>query len=121
MQTHLRRHKNPENEKSDKEAKPLNNVPCSTDRQEKITELLLAMITRDLQPISIVEDKGFCDLVSFLEPGYKMPCRKTVKQLLTAKHEKAQEHLKHKVQSEASSVCFTTDIWYYSFRHRKEF
>ena len=37
------------------------------------------MITVDMQPSSMVEDVSFkTPLMTYLEPDYKMPCRKTV-------------------------------------------
>ena len=46
---------------------------CSPQRVSKITCLIAEMVARDLRPISVVEGTGFTNLLSFLEPGYKVP------------------------------------------------
>ena len=46
--------------------------------------LITDMIVVDMQPVSMVEDVGFNAPMAYLEPDYKMPCRKTV----TARMEK---------------------------------
>ena len=37
--------------------------------------LMAEFVCRDLCPKSTVDGKGFCQLMSFLEPGYKVPSR----------------------------------------------
>jgi hypothetical protein len=44
-------------------------------RQIAITRLIAEMIARDCQPFSIVEDDGFCKLLTTMEPRFKMPSR----------------------------------------------
>jgi hypothetical protein len=48
----------------------------SNPRAAAITKKLADMVCRDLQPYSIVLDKGFHDLVQELEPRYVLPTRK---------------------------------------------
>ena len=36
------------------------------------------MITRDIQPISIVDDIGFLSVLKEAEPRYIVPCRTTI-------------------------------------------
>jgi hypothetical protein len=47
----------------------------SDKRQKDCTDKLACMICVDLQPISIVEDKGFKDFVNCLQPLYNIPDR----------------------------------------------
>ena len=52
---------------------------CSKDRTVRITELIAEMVATNMLPINIVEKKGFAKFMAyFLEPSYKMPCRKTI-------------------------------------------
>ena len=45
-------------------------------RKKQLDDLVLNMITTDLQPLSVVEDKGFRNLVQALDPRYKIVSRK---------------------------------------------
>ena len=47
-------------------------------RRKNIDESLIYMIATDLQPIAIVEDKGFKNLLSTLDSRYQPPSRRTV-------------------------------------------
>ena len=69
------------------------------------------MIATDLQPLSIVEDKGFIKYTSLLDPRYQLPCRKTVStKLLPANYQEASELLMTKL-GDVSTIAVTTDIW----------
>lgn len=50
--------------------------PVSIVRQKKIDNLISKIVLKDLQPMSIVEDEGFWDLLKFFEPSYSLPSRK---------------------------------------------
>ena len=69
------------------------------------------MITTDLQPASIVSDKGFVSLLKVIDPRYTLPSRRTVmRSLLPTKFESE----KSRVMSALSSVKYvalTSDIW----------
>jgi len=49
--------------------------PASVVRQKRLNKLLLKMIVRDMQPFSIVDDEGFREFVSALDPSYQLPGR----------------------------------------------
>lgn len=71
------------------------------------------MIATDLQPYSFVEDEGFLDLIKFMDPCYKVPCKKTfaetiIPQLYAEMHHKLQNIL---CSSDVEHIGFTTDIW----------
>lgn len=50
--------------------------PVGDKRRQKITSLITEMICTDLQPISIVENRGFRKIIKHLEPRYSMVSRK---------------------------------------------
>lgn len=68
------------------------------------------MVIKDLQPFSIVEDKGFTELIHFLDPRYNMPNRKTLKALVKKTYDEKKQVMQKELD-EASNVYITTDIW----------
>lgn len=41
-----------------------------------VNKLIVQMIAIDVQPLSLVENQGFKELINFLQPKYKIPGRK---------------------------------------------
>lgn len=79
--------------------------------REKKNDLIFKMIALDLQPFSVVEDAGFKDLINYLEPGYKMPSRYILSNiLLDAQYSQVQKKLIEELES-AKYVSLTTDGW----------
>nr|CAI5847868.1 unnamed protein product [Callosobruchus analis] len=69
------------------------------------------MIVKEYQPISIVEDAEFKRFTHMLNPGYALPTRKTVTNiLLPALYLSELERVKNNLKI-AESVCITTDSW----------
>lgn len=69
------------------------------------------MFTQDFQPFSIVEDNGFKNFVSTLNPSYKLPDRKTISgSLIPAAYEECLAYVQQRITN-AKSVCITTDCW----------
>ena len=56
-------------------------------KESEITELIVNLIVKDLQPFSIVEDTGFRELIEFAFPSYKIPCRQTLTKRVEEKFE----------------------------------
>ena len=79
-------------------------------RANAITDRIVCMIALDLKPIRMVEGEGFLELLHYLEPGYKVPCRKFITKMVRKKHELIKEKLQSKLDKEATSVSLTTDI-----------
>lgn len=79
-------------------------------RSEKITQHIANMIAVDSQPFSIVEDKGFNDLISLLAPGYKMPSRRTVKARVDVLMSEMRREIVHEL-GKAKYLSITTDTW----------
>uniref|UniRef100_A0A1X7U908 BED-type domain-containing protein n=1 Tax=Amphimedon queenslandica TaxID=400682 RepID=A0A1X7U908_AMPQE len=48
---------------------------CSATRSKEIMRRIAELVARDLRPISIVEGKGFKQLLNFIEPGYSVRSR----------------------------------------------
>lgn len=85
--------------------------PISAIKEKKINYLIFKMIIKDLQPFSVVDDTGFKDLITYLEPGYKIPSRYILSNtLLDAHYLEVQKSFKEELQS-AKYVSITTDGW----------
>ena len=52
----------------------------SRQQQEAFDAALLEMIAEDSVPFSIVDRPGFIKFVKVLQPGYRLPSRKTITQ-----------------------------------------
>lgn len=58
------------------------NTPLNVQQQKLYNNLVINFIVKDLQPFSVVEDEGFKDLISGLNPSYKLPSRTTCSRTL---------------------------------------
>ena len=68
------------------------------------------MIYLDLQPFSLVEDRGFRELLHFLERRYEIPSRRTLSRRLPLVYDRNRV-LVEKMMSESTAVSLTSDIW----------
>ncbi|XP_054638097.1 zinc finger BED domain-containing protein 4-like [Dunckerocampus dactyliophorus] len=68
------------------------------------------MIVIDMQPFSIVEDKGFKAFVNLLDPTYIIPNRKALGKMVDDKYKATKEKAMALV-SKASAVSLTADMW----------
>ena len=83
-----------------------------TDKQQKdCTEKLARMICLDLQPVSIVEDKGFKDFVSCLQPSYNIPDRRVLRNSIIPDLYMSQKSDLQRRLNEIDSFAITLDHW----------
>jgi hypothetical protein len=68
------------------------------------------MIAVDLQPLSMVEDKGFRQLIQLLVPQYVIPSRGCIRKRIELLHSNMEATFRKKIQKE-SAVALTTDAW----------
>ena len=83
-------------------------------RQQKANLKLVEFIARDCQPISVVEDDGLAGLLAHLQPCYKLPCRKTVTNMIAPEAQRVRLQVKNRLhggEGEARFLSFTSDIW----------
>ena len=82
------------------------------------------MIALDGQPISVVEDPGFINLINSLEPCYKIPSRKYLTDNLFPRiitGVKAElNKLLHTPEEDVKHYGFTTDIWSTNVAHSQK-
>lgn len=82
------------------------------DERKKIDKALLKLMTVDFQPFSIVEDEGFKEFVSVLNPCYELPNRKTILNfLLSAEYNERHAEIQTLVRQRSISICITVDCW----------
>lgn len=66
----------------------------------------------DLQPFSIVEDKGFKELLNFAFPNNVIPSRKYfANNMMPSLYEETKSEIKKIIYTEVESICLTTDMW----------
>ncbi|XP_017888665.1 zinc finger BED domain-containing protein 1-like, partial [Ceratina calcarata] len=83
-------------------------------QQSKIIKLhnfVVTMICQDLQPLSIVDDKGFIELLRELEPRYQFPSRNTLRHTILPQVYKSVKDLIMKNLQQIDYVSITTDLW----------
>ena len=83
---------------------------ATSQRQKKLDDALVEMVARDMQPSTIVEDKGFNKFVHLLDPKYQLPSRRSLMRKMPAKYDVVRQEVKDEL-NHASAVCLTTDIW----------
>ncbi|XP_076042318.1 zinc finger BED domain-containing protein 4-like [Oratosquilla oratoria] len=69
------------------------------------------MIAEDLQPVSVVEDKGFRRLLHGLNPRYQLPSRREISRTLLPNLYKHEVEKMRKELDQAKHISLTTDIW----------
>lgn len=89
------------------------NRGCSDKRAGLFTDLILEMVYRDLQPFSVVEERGFRLLLSCLEPNYPIPSPSMLGNLLWHRYDILkhclQQHLQTCIAPRCLAIC--TEHW----------
>lgn len=88
-----------------------NTNELSESEIEKIDMKLLKMVTKDYQPLSIVEDEGFLEYSRQLQPLYKPPSRKRLSNEILSRHYAASVGELKLVLNNVKNIAITTDIW----------
>ena len=76
-----------------------------------IDKALVNMIVTDLQPVSIVEDKGFKEFVQVIDQKYTPPSRRTImRELLPSMYLSKRAELEEQLKT-IEHCSITTDLW----------
>ena len=81
-----------------------------SSKKKAIDNDILNMVVKDMQPLSIVENVGFRQLIQRLDPKYPIIARSTLTQLLPMRYQVEKEKLKS-CMAQVNSVSVTTDHW----------
>ena len=84
---------------------------CSAERAGVISDRIPNVIIKDLRPISIVSGQGFQELISFLEPGYRLPSHMHFTNLIERKYASVKQKLRGILQEQAKFAAITADLW----------
>ena len=84
---------------------------CTKERSNHINTLVMGMIVCDLRPLNTVNGAGFKALLSYLEPGYRLPSDRYFMGLIERKYVNVRESVKLRLQQETACVSITGDIW----------
>ena len=79
--------------------------------------LLVAFIIKFVQPLYILRNEAFCDLVYGLELGFQIPCEKTVKNLIHEAYIWSKDQLTNLLGNTVTSIHLTTDLWTARSKH----
>jgi hypothetical protein len=80
-------------------------------KHQKMDDAIAKMIAWDLQPFSMVEDKGFQHLMKVAAPKYKLPSRKFFSKTAIPKlYDTCRAGLEKEIALQ-KSLSFTTDTW----------
>jgi len=102
----------PKRKRTSRVSASINNFnDISQGRQELITQALTKMLTVDLLPTSFVENEGFRSFINILEPGYKIPCRKTMRKRIEALYSDELIKVQNTINKVETSIALTTDGW----------
>ena len=80
-------------------------------RKQECDEALVEFFINDMQPLYILESKGFINLVKTLDPYYALPSNKFVKKLITKAFNYSKEQLKILFNNTIEFCSITTDLW----------
>lgn len=83
----------------------------SGTKQRMFDEALLEMITLDYQPVCIVNDVGFRDFVTQLQPAYLMPRDRTVNNIMLPQRFDFLQNRRKIEMLNVIAVCLTIEGW----------
>ncbi|XP_045104974.1 E3 SUMO-protein ligase ZBED1-like [Portunus trituberculatus] len=82
-----------------------------SNKKKELDHLLLRMIVKDMQPLTIVENEGFTDYSHGLNPRYELPSRRELTRTLLPLLYKNESEKVKKELSTSNYISLTTDIW----------
>ncbi|XP_076040518.1 protein polybromo isoform X4 [Oratosquilla oratoria] len=85
--------------------------PDGSEKKKNIDSHLLKLIVTDMQPLSLVENKGFQEFVKVIDPCYVLPSRRELMQThFPSLYEKQKQQVREELEG-ASYVALTSDLW----------
>src|SRR5437764_10896815 len=82
-----------------------------------IIRKLIEFIIHFVSPLYILQNRFFREFIFACEPGFRIPCDKTAKQLIHEAYNWSLEQLSSLLRSSVTSIHLTTDLWTSKSRH----
>src|SRR3989337_1642200 len=79
-------------------------------KQEFLTKNVIGFVIGTIQPLSIVEDSDFINMVNEFDKHYKIPCTKTLKNRISKTYEAGKDTLKNQL-IQVQHISLTLDAW----------
>ncbi len=84
-------------------------IPMPKNQTNKLTNAVIDFIIDTLQPLSIVDQPSFRQMIACMEPRYSVPCRKTIMTQMKQRHELLKAEILREVND--NSIGITHDSW----------
>src|SRR5947207_1821537 len=84
--------------------------PHDFAKQESLTKNVMGFIIGTVQPLSILEDTDFINMVNGFDERYKVPCTKTLKDRIFTVYEAGKDTLKSQFM-QIQYISLTLDAW----------
>lgn len=83
----------------------------NSERRKLLDQKVAAMIAKDLEPVSIVENKGFLDLLRAADPQYSLPSQEKIEtELLPNLYGTVSAFVKRQLEG-IDNIALSTDLW----------
>lgn len=84
--------------------------PHNPSKQESLTKNVIGFVIGTVQPLSIIEDPDFINMINGFDERYKIPCTKTLKDRISTIYENGKDLLKIKF-TQVQHISLTLDAW----------
>ncbi|KAM3850482.1 E3 SUMO-protein ligase ZBED1-like [Diretmus argenteus] len=87
---------------------------CTPQQAEVLTGSILNMLVKDMRPLSMVDDKGFKEMVKLFNPEYHdryLPGRTHFTTLMEKKYDVTFQKVKATLKGVKGSLSLTADVW----------
>ncbi|CAG8850890.1 26655_t:CDS:1, partial [Gigaspora margarita] len=88
----------------------INSTPLSPKRQNELTKVVVEFIINDVQPLHILQNLFFCQMLLEFQPQYQILCASIVKKYILENYRKGINQLKEILVNTADIVHLTTDL-----------
>ena len=80
-------------------------------RQLLLEQSLITFIILDCQPLNILRNNAFRDMLHNFELGFKIPTEERCKVMIRESYNWTKDHLQELLRSGANTINITTDLW----------
>jgi hypothetical protein len=84
--------------------------PHNPTKQESLTKNVIGFVIGTVQPLSILEDPDFINMINEFDPRYKVPCTKTLKDQISNTYEEGKVALKIQL-AQIQYISLTINAW----------